>query len=428
MVLKSGASKVALIVVEVAAFLAATLWIGKVYWADHLAQTPTQKTFGRAARLDPSDADYRMKLGRMYQYSLTEIEPELALQQFRQAIELSPMDAQAWLDLGAALELQGKTTEAEAALRRADFLAPHLPGFQWAIGNFFLLHGNTDEAFKHFAGVLAGTDRYNGVIFNMAWKASGDANKILNEVIPPNVATEFSYLGYLVGAQHLPEAHQVWQRIAQSSARFSPRQAAGYIDSLNAARQPAEAYQVWQDLMRKGLIPGANASSGGNLIFNGDFEQPPLNMGFDWRIGDVAGAETSLDDAMFHSGAHAARIEFDGKLNVGYWHLYQFVKVEPGHSYRLRAFVKAEGITTDSGPRLEVRDAYDSRLLDRGSESITGSTEGWSPVSIDFSTGPKTELVMVDVIRPQSQRIDNQIAGKFWVDDVTLTAAEAERR
>jgi hypothetical protein len=114
-------------------------------------------------------------------------------------------------------------------------------------------------------------------------------------------------------------------------------------------------------------------------------------------------------------------VQFSGKQNVDYRNVLQYVKVSPGRRYRLQAFLKTENITTDSGPRLEVRDAYDPGALDKFSEALTGSTSGWTSVSMDFMTGPKTELVIVGLARLPSRKLDNLIAGKVWLDDVRLT-------
>jgi hypothetical protein len=117
-------------------------------------------------------------------------------------------------------------------------------------------------------------------------------------------------------------------------------------------------------------------------------------------------------------------IQFSGKQNVFYQNFYQLVKVSPGHSYHLRAFLKTEGITTDSGPRLEVYDAYNTAVLDELSDNLTGSTDGWTPVLMDFVTGPKTELIVVRLVRFPSKKLDNLIAGKVWLDDVQLTLVQ----
>ncbi|HET7842016.1 MAG TPA: hypothetical protein VFM21_10445, partial [Terriglobia bacterium] len=158
-----------------------------------------------------------------------------------------------------------------------------------------------------------------------------------------------------------------------------------------------------------------------DLITNGSFEDDLLNWGFAWRISPVEDVYAGLDNSSYHSPSHALLFQFPGKQNLAYRGAYQYVKVEPGTNYRLQAFLKTEGITTDSGPRVEVRDAYDSRLLDEFSESATGTSEGWESVLLDFKTGPSTELIVVSLTRLPSRKLDNLIAGKVWLDDVSLT-------
>jgi hypothetical protein len=83
--------------------------------------------------------------------------------------------------------------------------------------------------------------------------------------------------------------------------------------------------------------------------------------------------------------------------------------------------MKTEGLTTDSGPRLEVVDPYDLKALDKITDDLTGTTDGWTPILLDFSTGPKTGLIVVRLLRLPSHKFDNLIAGKVWLDDVQLT-------
>jgi hypothetical protein len=78
-------------------------------------------------------------------------------------------------------------------------------------------------------------------------------------------------------------------------------------------------------------------------------------------------------------------------------------------------------ITTDSGPRLEVRDPYDPSALDKLSDDLEGTHFGWTTLALDFTTGPKTEVIVVAIRRLPSGKLDNLIAGEVWVDDVSLT-------
>ena len=415
------------IALEVAVAAALLAWISKTYIAGMWARKSTLNKLELAVRLDPGDSAYHLQLGRLFEYAVPELGTERGIQHLRRAANLNPYDPQAWLDLGAALEFQGKTREAEVCLRRADYLAPNLPAFHWAIGNFFLLHGNVDEAFKHFKTVLAGSSQYNHILFSIAWRATGNGERILRELIPNNLSTEFDYLYYVLAQNQYSEAQSVWTRIADSSESFQAPQASGYLDALIAAHRLDEADQVWSDLRRKGLVENAQANPGQNLVLNGDFEENLSNIGFDWRIKLFEGFYASLDDTTYHSPTHALLIQFSGKRNLDYRLVWQFVRVTPKRSYELRAFAKTESITTDSGPCLEIRDAYEPGRLDKFSEGLTGSTTGWNALTVDFTAGPKTDLIVVAVARRASRKIDSLIAGKVWVDDLRLVPAPEQK-
>ena len=411
-----------LIGLEVAVFLWLAFGVVQSYRADRWGQSVILADLRRATQLDAHNSEHFLRLGRQEQYNITEMNSELALAHFRHATELNPRDPAPWLELSAAYNFQGQAAEAEACLRRADWLAPNLPHIQWVIGNFFLLQGNTDEAFRHFKVVLAGTPGYNQILFRTAWKASEDGVKILNELIPARVPTETDYLYFLLREKRFREAQAVWRRLASGSEAFEPAQVAGYVDQLILAHLPAEAAQVWDDLHARGLIKPTYQPTPQNMLVNGDFEEDILNMGFDWRIAPVDGVLTAIDSTNFHSPSRSLQITFLGKTNLEYRGVYQYVRVEPGRSYRLQGFLRTDAITTESGPRLEVRDAYDSLALEQFSESLTGTSPGWSQAILDFTAGPKTELVVVGVARLPSRKLDNLIAGKVWVDDVRLTS------
>ncbi len=399
----------------------ALLWIARAYLAYRASLTPTASSLAIAARLDPGNGKYHGQLGRVYEYTVANAHPHQAIKQFEEAVRLDPWSPQAWLDLSAALQLQGDMADATRAVQRADYLAPDIPAYQWPIGNFYLLQGNTAEAFRHFRTVLKGTVDYDGIIFSMAWKASDNPEQILNELIPRAVGPEFRYLDFLAGQKHFTDAQTVWTRILGSRASFAPGAAAPYMDSLIFAHHPHQAFTVWTDLVNRGWVSGPSPQPKGNLITDSRFERPLLRMGFGWRVDNVPGVYVGRDTSQFHSPSHSVLIQFSGNRNLDYHQFYQFVLLSPNHAYHLEAFLKTDHITTDSGPRMEVHDFYNPQLLDKFSPSLTGTSGGWIPVSLNFRTGPKTNLVAVGVARLPSQKLDNKIAGRVWIDDVTLT-------
>jgi tetratricopeptide (TPR) repeat protein len=404
-------------------YVLATVWIVKTYFAYRAGHTLTIPSLERATRLSPGNSTYHVQLGRLYQYSITNPRPNDAIQQFRDAIKANPYDPQGWINLAAAHEFEGNPERAEQDLRHASALAPNLPVYQWTIGNYFLLHGNIQEAFRHLRVVLAGSRAYDRTVFNLAWKSSGNGAQILGELIPNDLPAEFSYLDYLVGEQKFDDAGSVWKRIAADPETFDPHQANGYIDTLIKTGQADAAYQVWTDLQAKGLVRKPPGGRNQNLINNGNFEDPLLNMGFGWRIQDVPGVYAGLDTATFHSPGHSLSVQFTGKQNLNYHQAFQFVKVSPNHTYELDAFMKTQDIASDSGPRIEVADAYDPRALDKSTAGMTGTSGGWNPLTMQFKTGPKTQLLLVMLVRPPSTADDDTaITGRVWLDDVQIAS------
>ncbi len=146
-----------------------------------------------------------------------------------------------------------------------------------------------------------------------------------------------------------------------------------------------------------------------------------VNGGFGWRITHIEGADVSLDTEIVHSGSRSLLVHFDGKHNLEFAHVVQYVMVEPDTRYRFVAYTRSEGITTDSGPRIAVYDAYDRTALAVATESVIGTTS-WQEQKLEFRTGPRTKLLVVQVTRPASRKLDNQIAGSLWLDDFSLTA------
>lgn len=402
----------------------ATAWIVKTYFAHRAGHTLTIDSLRLASRLNPGNSTYHVQLGRLYQYSITNPRPGEAIQQFQEAVKANPYDPQAWINLAAAHEFQGDTSRAEEDLKHASRLAPNLPVYQWTIGNYFLLHGNTQEAFRHLKVVLAGSRKYDRTVFNVAWKASGNAGQILQELIPNNLPAEFSYLNYLLTEQRIPEAEAVWQRVSATTETFDPHEASDYIDTLIKTGRAGAAYQAWTDLQKKGLVHPSPGGPNQNLVTNGNFEEPLLNMGFGWRIQDTKGVYAGLDTATFHSPGHSLSVQFTGNENRNYHQTFQFVKVSPNHKYELDAFMKTQNITSDSGPRLEVVDAYDPRGLDKFTPGMTGTSGGWNPLNMQFTTGSRTQVLLVLLVRPPSKADDDTaITGKVWLDDVQISLA-----
>jgi hypothetical protein len=84
------------------------------------------------------------------------------------------------------------------------------------------------------------------------------------------------------------------------------------------------------------------------------------------------------------------------------------------------AFTRSQAITTDAGVAVQIADAYDPNKILGSTEPLIGTTP-WSEQSFSFETPADTRLLVVRIVRYPSQKLDNKIAGAFWLSHVLLS-------
>jgi hypothetical protein len=239
-------------------------------------------------------------------------------------------------------------------------------------------------------------------------------------MLPLRSSVFFDYLNFKMGAGDVMAAEQVWLRLLQLKLPFDLPQAFPHLDALIQRREPDRLVAAWSALAERFPAQIRPLISSPNLVTNGSFEHDILNGGLDWRVVPVEGAVVSLDSQDAFEGTRALRIEFNGKRNLDYGHVFQYVAVQPNTRYRFSSAIRMKGVTTDSGPRFQVFDAFDTGNLLQSTENIVG-TSGWSSQLLEFKTRADTRLLVVRLARPPSNKLDNQISGTIWIDQVSLT-------
>jgi hypothetical protein len=97
------------------------------------------------------------------------------------------------------------------------------------------------------------------------------------------------------------------------------------------------------------------------------------------------------------------------------------VPVEPNRRYRFEAFLKTDSITTDNGLFFNVATIGAPR--EEAFSIATGNrveTIGWVQEQLDFQTGPSTGVVVLQLRRSPSPKLNNLIQGKVWIDNLSL--------
>ena len=382
------------------------------YYASRLAAVPDQGNLQEAIRLEPANAEYRELLGRYLAFSGQNLDG--AISDYRAAVALNPYAARYWLDLASAYQVANRTSEQRESLERAVQADPTTPHVAWEAANFFLVQGDRENALQHFRVVLANDPEAVDLALQLCWRATEDANQILDEALPRRAELYFSFLRLLIHKQETSAAKNVWNRLVTLNQTFSLPLAFPYFRFLLAQQEVAAAQNAWQQLASLNPSLQPYLPSRENLIINAGFEENVLNGGFDWSYLSNPHVALAIDTSEFHSGTRSLSITFDGQ-NAADAGIFQFIPVKPNTEYEFSAAYKTEELVTASGPRFSIADAYTN-----ASYVLTDDLLGTNPWRIQqarFQSGSNTNLVLLKISRQPAGPL---IRGKLWIDDLRL--------
>jgi len=391
--------------------------------ADFHSRQQTLEGFREAIRWEPWNPERYADLATGLERPLKEGDLPEIIGLYEHAVQLSPNDPDYWSRLGQAYDWASRTVDSQHAFEQAALLFPNSPAIQWRVGNFYLREGRREQALAALEKALIADPELRRAAFDLAWRATGDGDLIARRMIPLRSDIYFEYLNYLSGTERLDAALDAWNRIVASGLSFESKDALTFLDALIAHRRIDQLISARTTLEKRSPSVTGKGGPDANLITNGDFENEILDGGLDWRVNRMAGATVRTDNLAFLDGTRSLRIRFEGTQNLSDVLVFQYAPVNPNASYRFEGYMRAQAITTDSGPQFQIRDADDPAILLFQSEGAVGSLP-WSRRQGEFKTGPQTELLEVRVTRPASKKFDNRIAGTVWVDQVSLRLIE----
>ncbi|MDD5544822.1 MAG: tetratricopeptide repeat protein [Acidobacteriia bacterium] len=422
-------------------------------------------------------------LGRFFQYSTEAFDLDRATGYYLASLSRDPYDAGVWVDLSRAYDSQGKVDQARLALKNATLAAPSSTAVHWAYANFLIRNrslldpqgsaaaqtrlgdeegttqnvdvpGNRSPSTfqQEFLSELKRSVDLNSTMLNAALDlsihAGMDTPRVAGLVVPMKLDDQLWALGYFAQKREWEAASVAWNNLV---SHFAPDALANsrrpaltmektvpYINMLIAAGRVDEATEAWNTGLRlthylEGSASraemrnplslaeiGGDPDSLNNLLFNYAFQRPTLNGGFDWVVQSISGVTVQIDRQVFLKNHRSLLIDFLGKGNVDYAGLVQYVPVRPDQQYEFVALVKSEGLTTDEGPRFELYD-YAKPALMVQSPQVLGDHD-WFELRATMDAGPDTHLLAVRLRRAASQKFDNLIQGRLWIDHVELRA------
>lgn len=378
-----------------------------------------------AMKWDPANPRYHDALATFLHLYADHASSAEIMQLYQKAAELSPHNAEFQADLGEGFDWAGRPRDALAAFRDALELSPNSPQINWELANFYVRTGDGAQALRCLHTVLLGNASAQNNVFALAVNTTRDSRAIL-DMLPLRASILFDYLDFQSGRGDLRAAEQAWNRILQSNLPFNVRDPFPYLDALIRGHEIGQLTEVWSGLTQRFPSESSDPPPAQNLIYNGDFTSEVFDGGLDWRIFPMPGVDASVEMEDQDGGGRALRVNFAGTSNPNYANVLQFVPVQPHTRYRFSARMRVNGITTDSGPRFQICDAYKLDDVFASTENLTGNSD-WVEELTQFTTHSDTQLVLVRIARPKSNKFDNEISGTLWVSRVKLIALHGAR-
>lgn len=388
-----------------------------------LGKSPNTAELQKALAIEPDNPALLHRLGLLYSFLPDTMSPLQGVRCLRRAVELNPHRAAYWLSLGTACDSVGDTTCADHAFQRALVLNPTSPRVQWGIGNHYLMTDRVDTALPFFRRLLELSPEYARPTFGLCLRAVHDPQIVYERVLPrrSDAKLRFAFVNLLSEQGDHDNAYRVWRETIAETSAFAFSSVTPYLDRLLGQGRFLEAQSVWQDLERLGIVKKPPTEDPRNLVFNGGFEQDPLNAGFDWRFQSAAYVAADFADTSAFQKERCLRVDFTVSRNDEFEPVYQIAPVVPYQAYVLSAYVRSENVSSDSGPRLRVLDPACPACPNAMTEATVGTT-AWHQVTLSFLAGPQTHAVRLSVWRPRSRTFPTDITGSFWLDAVSLTA------
>jgi tetratricopeptide (TPR) repeat protein len=385
--------------------------------AAHYAASPDSSDWDRAARVEPGNPELWYRLGRDRQLNFDHSDLPAAISDYRRAVQLNPRSPYYKLDLASALEMSGNNAEADTYFRAAQQDYPVSAEIAWRYGNFLLRQQRMPEAYAQIHRAVVGDPKLIPLAVSRAWHSDQDVH-VLEQVLPGTPRGDWDALSFLADSKEASAALTIWNHLIESKPAMEWKSVFALTDMLVSEGRFDEAASVWR---QANAIAGVLSSTenGGSLVFDGGFEQDLSNGGFGWQEVDVPGADFDFDADEKHSGARSARVVFDGTQNLNYQNLFQLVIVSPATRYHFQGYLHTDQILTDNGVLFEILDPKDMKSLDVMTHNETGSIP-WTLEQADFTTGPGTHIIRVQLSRKPSEHFDNKVRGTAWVDDVAI--------
>jgi tetratricopeptide (TPR) repeat protein len=216
---------------------------------------------------------------------LAERDPTQARDALKAVVAINPRAAAAWMSLGMLEDNAGDPSLAERYLLTAARIDhQYLPA--WTLTNFYFRQGNREFFWEWARRAASLTYDEFPPLLRLCDQFEPDPVRMLAHLGNPR-HIEPPYLDFLIGENRLGAAQQVAHGMVKE--RANDPYLIRLADRQLRAGNTADAIELWN--AASGLSP--IEPSAGKILTNGNLDRAPLNLGFDWRLGQEVGVAST---------------------------------------------------------------------------------------------------------------------------------------
>lgn len=362
-----------------------------------------------AIELKPRDAAAHLVKGALLEAKGNIAE---AIEAYTQAIRLREDDYVLWLHLAHARDLNGQSTEAEAAARQAILLAPYYAQPHWQLGNILVRNGQFDEGFKELKLAAASDSIFLPAVIDLAWRISKEDIGFVQRALQPNTPDLYKALSeFLKKKNRWTEASEMF--LAAGPGAEAERKL--FLTELISNRKFSEAAKVWAMDHPEAKSMISNIRNAG-FEQEGDLDEP----GFSWRQENKAKAVSiSLDPNNPKEGRTSLVVAFDGEANPAEPIISQLLLVEPNSHYRLHFSARTENLVSGGTPYIAISNPATNVILGQASPFPKQQID-WQDYVIDFQSADNAQTLQLALRRIPCSSGPCPVFGRLWLDNFSL--------
>ena len=376
--------------------------------ADHFAETDPLRAL--AWRDDHPEALFRAAEQAAEDPARADEAADLA----RRALRSNPLDGRAYRVLAQLAQAAGDETKALELYTVAASRAPRDPAAHVFLLQHHLRNNRVAEALHHLDLLLrvhpSMTRRFSPLLQALA--STPQAHAALAEALAKQPPWRGAVLRLASSRESdIDAVAPFFDAMRRSEGGLSNAELSPWLDRLVREGRVGQAYLLWA-----ANLPSERQKVLGN-VFNGGFEHEPDALGFDWRIGRVAGARIDRMGGPGVGGDRALRVAFEYR-RVPFNHVRQMLALPPGR-YRLSLRARADGLRSGPGLVWEVSCVTGGEILGR-TEPLRGEVP-WKELHTDIEVPDGCEGQWLALRLPARIEAEQQIGGRAWFDDLKMT-------